>query len=339
MKLRGAAKAKFLARMAAGRAKARRRNPSRATGAHTVVLKPSRATGAHTVVLKPIAAAPASAGKPRDGRVGGQLVYMVQGPTGRLANRIGNPRRRKKTTKKRKQMAKLARNRKGQFLPRARNAAVANPKRRRKSKRRAAPARSKARRRKAAPAQRRSKGRKRKYPYTVTFRTPNPKRRRRRARNPSFGGIMTTVKSSAMPMLVGGAAGLGAGFMDAKFLGSRPTVSVLAKVGLALLGAAALGRKRPLWAAGWAGGMIGSTGYGAGVRLGGGMVGLSPAGTLKGIADMAAENEEMASMIAGLGDVVDTETAGELGDDAAAEYNDALEDVGDVVDAEEAYAQ
>lgn len=347
MKLHGAAKAKFLARMAAGRAKARRRNPSRTTGAHTVVLKPSRATGAHTVVLQPIAAAPASAGKPRDGRVGGQLVYMVQGPTGRLANRIGNPRRRKKTTKKRKQMAKLARNRKGQFLPRrARNAAVANPKRRRKAKRRAAPARAKARRRRpATKAVARRKHPARRYPLRIVdasgrsvggFRKPNP-RRRRRARNPSFGGIMSTVKASAMPMIVGGAAGLGAGFMDAKFLGSRPTVSVLAKVGLALLGAAVLGRKRPQWAAGWAGGMIGSTGYGAGVRLGGGMVGLSPAGALKGIADMAENDDEMASMIAGLGDVVDTETAGELGDDAAADYNAALEDMGDVVDSEEAY--
>jgi hypothetical protein len=322
MKLHGAKKAAFLRRMAAGRAKARRRNPE-------------RTTAARTVVIKPITIA-APKGKPR---VGSQLVYMVQGPTGRLASRIGNPRRRrKKTTKKRKQMAHLRRNRKGQFLPRARNAAVANPKRRRKAKRRAAPARARARRRRPTKAiTHRRRGHKRRYPHTVIFKKPNPRRRRRRARNPSFGGIMSTVKSSAMPMVMGGVAGLSAGYMDAKFLGSRPTVSVLAKVGLALLGAAALGRKRPMLAAGWAGGMIGSTGYHAGVKFGGGMVGLSPAGALKGIADMAADDPEMANMIAGLGDVVD-DGAQALGDDAAEDYNAVLEDsdddLADVVDAE-----
>lgn len=251
-------------------------------------------------------------------------------------------RRRAVNPKTRKtQMAKLARNRKGQFLPRARNAAVANPKKRRKAKRRAAPAAAKARRRKPkkAATARRRKGTKRRYPYTVTFRTPNPDRvsnprRRRRRRNPSFGGIMSTIKSSAMPMVVGGVAGLGAGYMDAKLLGTRPTVSVLAKVGLALIGAAALGGKRPLWAAGWAGGMIGSTGYHAGVRFGGGMVGLSPQGALKGIADMAADDPEMANMIAGLADVVDND--GALGDDAAADYNAILEEADDMADVVEA---
>ncbi len=236
-------------------------------------------------------------------------------------------------------MAKLARNRKGQFLPRARNAAVANPKkRRRKAKRRAAPARAKARRRRPTKAAARRKHPARRYPLHIVdasgravggFRKPNPRRRRRR-RNPSFGGIMTTVKSAAMPMVMGGVAGLGAGYVDAKFLGSRPTVSVLAKLGMGFLGAAILGRKKPLWAAGFAGGMLGSTGYHAGVRFGGGMVGLSPAGALKGIADMAADDPEMANMIAGLSDVVDD--SGALGDDAAANYNAILEDADDMAD-------
>jgi len=141
---------------------------------------------------------------------------------------------------------------------------------------------------------------------------------------------MTTIKSTAMPMAMGGIAGLGAGYMDAKFLGSRPTVSVLAKLGLGFLGAALLGRKRPLWAAGFAGGMVGSTGYHAGVRFGGGMVGLSPQGALKGIADMAADDPEMANMIAGLADVVDDN--GALGDDAAANYNAILEEADDMAD-------
>ncbi len=318
MKLRGAKKAAFLNRIAKGRAKARRRNPT--TQARTVVLKPAtRAT---------VAGVPAAARRPP---VGAQLVYLVRGPGGQLVNRIGNPaRRRRPTKKKRKQMAKLARNRKGQFLRRARrNAAVANPKRRRKAKRRAAPARAKARRRRATHRKHTTKRRRPSMAMIVRATNP-PARRRRRRRNPSFGGVLATVKSSAMPMVIGGVAGLGAGYMDAKLLGSRPTVSVLAKVGLALIGAAALGRKRPLWAAGWAGGMIGSTGYHAGVKFGGGMVGLSPAGALKGIADMAADDPEMANMIAGLSDVVDDN--GALGDDAAANYNAILEEADDMAD-------
>ncbi len=319
MKLRGAKKAAFLNRMAKGRAKARRRNPT--TQARTVVLKPAtRAT---------VAGVPAAARRPP---VGAQLVYLVRGPGGQLVNRIGNPaRRRRQTKKKRKQMAKLARNRKGQFLPRARrNAAVANPRLRKKSKRRAAPARAKARRRKASH-HRKHTTKRRRPSVAMIVRATNPRRRRRR-RNPSFGGVVATLKSSAMPMVIGGVAGLGAGYMDAKLLGSRPTVSVLAKVGLALLGAAALGGKRPLWAAGWAGGMIGSTGYHAGVRFGGGMVGLSPAGALHGIADMAANDQEMANMIAGLADVVDDNGGGALGDDAAANYNAILEEADDMAD-------
>jgi hypothetical protein len=220
----------------------------------------------------------------------------------------GNPPRKRGSA-----MARLARNRKGQFLPRGRRTTVANPSRKR-----------------------RRKGSHRKTARRRVTRSHPTRHRRARRRNPSFGGIMATLKSSVMPMGVGGLAGLGAGYMDARFLGTRPTISILAKVGLAVLGAALMGKRHPLAAAGWAGGMMGSTGYHAGVNLGGGMVGLSPSGALKGIADMSANDPELANLIAGMGDVVEVDDSA-LGD-AADEYNEALADVdddmGDVVEAE-----
>jgi F0F1-type ATP synthase assembly protein I len=171
----------------------------------------------------------------------------------------------------------------------------------------------------------------------------NPRRKKKthrrhahRVRNPSFRGALASIKSTAVPMLTGGLAGLGAGFIDAKYLGSKPTVSIVAKLLLALAGAAALGKKHPMAAAGWAGGLVGSTGYHAGVNFGGGMVGLSPAGALKGIADMAADDPEMAAMIAGLGDVVDSDGMGDAADEYNEQLEDAEDDMGDVVDAEAA---
>jgi hypothetical protein len=162
-------------------------------------------------------------------------------------------------------------------------------------------------------------------------------RRGRRVKNPSFRGVLGPIKSSIAPMMLGGLSGLGAGYMDAKLLGDKPTISILAKIGLAILGAGFIGRRHPMAAAGWAGGLVGSTGYKFGAKWGGGMVALSPSSALKGIADMAAENPEMAATIAGLGDVVDA-NGGELGD-GSDEYNDALgddEDMSDLVEAEAA---
>lgn len=154
----------------------------------------------------------------------------------------------------------------------------------------------------------------------------NPRRRRknpRRARNP-MGSIVQTAKSVVMPMAAGAAAGGLAGFIDAKFLSTKPTTSIAAKLGLAFLGAFALRKKHPAIAMGFAGGMVGATGYGVGVKLGGGHVALNGLQGLKGLADMAADDPEVADLIAGLGDVVPDNMG-----DAAGEYNDALSDDGD----------
>ncbi len=142
-----------------------------------------------------------------------------------------------------------------------------------------------------------------------------------------MGGIVRVAKGTVMPMGFGLAAGGVAGFADTKFLSGKPIASVLTKLGLAVAGAALLGRRHPTWAMGWAGGMMGSTGYSFGVKMAGGLVATSPQSALKGIADMAAEDPDMAAQIAGLaglGDVV--EDANGLGD-AAEDYNDQLGDV------------
>jgi len=77
----------------------------------------------------------------------------------------------------------------------------------------------------------------------------NPRRRRkssrrhhaRRARNPG-SALMTTAKAALMPMAAGAGAGALAGYVDTKFLANRPTVSILAKVALGIVGAVALRR-------------------------------------------------------------------------------------------------
>jgi hypothetical protein len=305
-KLHGAAKAAFLARMARGRRAARTRNPA------------SLRRAIHT---------------------GGPPVSPQVFEDHRWLSAEG--RRKNPMT---------ARNHSGQFVsvanpgrpfsqvPRSYGKGWAKPKRKRAKARRSQHPKkrkvSRARRSTARIEQGSGRGRRR-YPYQVTFRTPK-KHGGRRVKNPSFRGVMASIKTTAMPMALGGLAGLGSGFLDAKIFGTKPTLSILSKIGLALLGAGLIGQKHPMAAAGWAGGMIGSTGYHQGVKWGGGMVGLSPSGALAGIADMAADDPEMAQLIAGLGDVVDAEGVGDVED----EYNTALadaddmDDVGDLVEAE-----
>jgi hypothetical protein len=164
----------------------------------------------------------------------------------------------------------------------------------------------------------------------------NPRRRRKnprrhhRARNPG-GSLMSTAKAAIVPMLAGTGAGMVSGFVDAKFLATRPTVSVASKVVMGILGALALRKKHPAAAMGFAGGMLGATGYSYGVKFGGGHVALNGMQGLRGLADMAADDPETANLIAGLADVVPD---GGMGD--ADEYQAALGDdddqMGDIVE-------
>jgi hypothetical protein len=149
------------------------------------------------------------------------------------------------------------------------------------------------------------------------------------------GGMMKAAIASLLPMGLGGLGGAVCGFADARFMSDKPVVSALSKVALGALGAAVL-RKRPALAYGWAGGVMGSFGYSMGVKASGGIVAHSPTTALKGIADMAQDNPEMAALLEGLGDSGNDDGIG----DASADYVSALGDsdesdgVGDLVDAE-----
>lgn len=131
----------------------------------------------------------------------------------------------------------------------------------------------------------------------------NPRRRthRRTRRNPGLGSFMASFKA-ALPMAAGGVAGgVVAGFIDTKLLTGRPTLSILAKLGLAVVGGMALRRMSPAAANGLVGGMMGSVGYSVGVKLGGGMVAHNAAGAIKGLGDMAGEDQALTNLLSGTG--------------------------------------
>jgi hypothetical protein len=267
-----------------------------------------------------------------------------------------NPRKARKM--------KMKRNRLGRFVKAARRRigrAISGEtvRRRRKKKSRA----SKARRRRN-PTQgasmsralvanpRRKRRRARRAPTTTRRRrrrhvaVRNPRRRRRHhhhrgrhRRNPGMGGgFIKAAMGSLLPMGLGGLGGAVCGLADAKFMSDKPVVSALSKVALGALGAALL-RKRPALASGWAGGVMGSFGYSMGVKAAGGLVAHSPTTALKGIADMAQDNPEMAALLEGLtpddgvGDI--TDDMGDAGDYAEAlQGSDDGDGVGDIVEAD-----
>jgi hypothetical protein len=271
--------------------------------------------------------------------------YLKRGAKRRAAPRRAAPRKRRAPARRR---TRLGRDHRGRFLKRGRSRA--HVKRRRSTKRRL-PALTpryiaRARRRKGVRKHMRARrtirrgqkiaGLVRINPRTGALimsraRVANPGKRRRkhhrksrarRTRNPGMmGGLMSTAKAAVPPMLAGGAAGAIAGYVDTKFLANRPTVSVLAKVGLGIVGAMALRRKHAAAALGFAGGMLGATGYSYGVKFAGGHVALTGMQGLRGLADMAASDPETANLIAGLADVVPDQMG-----DAAQDYDAQLAD-------------
>ena len=160
----------------------------------------------------------------------------------------------------------------------------------------------------------------------------NPSRRRRNPgrrhyrRNPS--GLMNAAMGSILPMGLGGIGGAIAGFADAKLMSDMPVMSALSKVATGALGAVLL-RRRPALAFGWAGGVMGSFGYSMGVKAAGGLVAHNPTTALKGIADMASDNPEMAALLEGLGDL---EPAGMGDTDQVGDASDYNESLGDLVE-------
>lgn len=182
--------------------------------------------------------------------------------------------------------------------------------------------------------------RRRKNPSHAT--TVNPRKRRRgRARrrrgyrrvgrlytkNPR--NVVAMAKNAIMPSAFGVGAGFLAGFIDTKLLAKKRLFQGLAKFGLSVAGAYAL-RNKPLAAAAWAGSLMGTIGYGYGVKLGGGQVANTAGEVLAGLADMAAEDDGLASLLSDAGgNIADLVTAGELAD-GEVEIADA-DDVADLV--------
>lgn len=112
---------------------------------------------------------------------------------------------------------------------------------------------------------------------------------------------MGALKGS-LPMAMGGVAGgIAAGFIDTKVFVGRPTLSILAKLGAAVVGGMVLRRSYPGLANGLVGGMMGSVGYSVGVKLGGGMVAHDAAGAIKGLGDMAGEDQALTNLLSGTG--------------------------------------
>lgn len=274
--------------------------------------------------------------------------YLKRGAKRRAAPRRAAPRKRRAPARRR---TRLGRDHRGRFLKRGRSRA--HVKRRRSTKRRLPTLThayiARARRRKGVKKHMRARrtirpgmkiaGLVRINPRTGAVIMPrakvaNPRKRHhrkhrkshaRRTRNPG-SSLMATAKKTLLPMGAGAAAGAVAGYLDTKFMATRPTVSVLVKLGLGIAGAALMRRRHPDVGMGFAGGMLGATGYSYGVKFAGGHVALNGMQGLRGLADMAASDPETANLIAGLSDVVPDQ----LGD-GAQDYNDQLADGQDTV--------
>ena len=145
-------------------------------------------------------------------------------------------------------------------------------------------------------------------------------------------GLVKSAMASLLPMGLGGIGGAISGFADAKFMADKPLVSAISKVVLGAGGAALL-RRRPALAFGFAGGVMGSFGYSMGVKAAGGLVATSPQAALKGIADMANDDPEMAALLEGLGDLTtDGAELADADDDYAAALGES--EVADLVEAD-----
>lgn len=138
------------------------------------------------------------------------------------------------------------------------------------------------------------------------------------------GGFMGALKGS-LPMALGGVGGgMVAGFVDTKLLTGRPTLSILAKLGLAVVGGMVLRRRFPGLSNGLVGGMMGSVGYSVGVKMGGGMVAHNAAGAIKGLGDMAGEDQALTNLLSGTGFGVLLEG---LGDGSVQQYLSGEDDM------------
>jgi hypothetical protein len=279
-KLRGAKKAAFLRRMAAGRRKAGR-------GSRRVVRK-RRRNGLN--VYNP--ARPRRRVKRMSFRRRRNPTTIVANPGYSRAFAAGwdNVFGAKKARRKKRKGSSMAKRRRKKS--RRASARRASPRRRRVHRRRPASRRRVARRRRGGGGGFARVKRGTKVIYI------NGRRRRgrgRRRRNPGMGGLF---KRAFVPYAVGFITAGAMGVVDSA-LSSSPMVKNLAKVGLALGVAAFAGRRYPTASIAAISAIASSQGYALGTRLAGGMVASSPAEAVKGLGDMAVHYPELGALLNG----------------------------------------
>ncbi len=137
--------------------------------------------------------------------------------------------------------------------------------------------------------------------------------------------MMSRAKRAMYPAVAGVGGGALAGIVDTA-LPNRPVLAGVAKFITAIIGGTVLKRRTEM-AYGFIGGAMGGIGYGIGVKMGGGLVALSKGQALKGIADLAAEDDELAAILADSEDLQDLVDGGDLADGLADD-----DDVSDLVD-------
>lgn len=146
----------------------------------------------------------------------------------------------------------------------------------------------------------------------------NPRRGRRRRRNAlvlnpgGVGNVIGSVAKTAIPAIGGGFL---ANFVDGKFLGSKSSiVRILGKVGLAAAVGVVGKRVAPQGAAAAMAGVLGTIGGDLGARAAGGLPAIpAQQATKAGLAAMAAEDDNVAALLEGMGIVVQGLGEGEDG--------------------------
>jgi hypothetical protein len=167
-----------------------------------------------------------------------------------------------------------------------------NPRRRRRHRRRQETMAKRRRRPRRARRQVSSRRRRR----SVVLINPRHRRHHRRRRNPGFS-LMSAAKDMSKALLPGFVAGGVMGAVDAKFLGDKALpIQVVAKMALAAVAGAVL-RKRPTMAYSAMGAILGATGYGFGVRLGGGVVAATKGTGMQQLAQMAQADQHAMGLL------------------------------------------
>lgn len=139
------------------------------------------------------------------------------------------------------------------------------------------------------------------------------------------GGFFASAKSigrnAIKPGLAALAGGAAVGLVASRI--TSPVFGALARAATGIAGAALL-RRHPAAAWSFFGATVGSFGTQIGASLGGGLVAFTKGSLFKGLADMAAEDGEMAALLAGAGveDIGDLVQMGDIADD-----DDALGDL------------